>query len=254
MIGIFLLTIIEVLEDEIIHTLKKIKSGNLKLKDELIREYKPFILKTISVLTGKRMEMENSEEISIGLIAFNEAIDSFDPEKNFKFHSFTRMVIKRRIIDYIRKSKNGNSEIPFSHFECENDNDFVKNFEERYLVSDSFRQYENIEMREEIQRFKENLMEFGITVRDLVSNAPKHKDSMKMIIKIARILAEKEDLYLSLHRKKTLPMVELLKYVDVSKRTVEKYRKFIIGICLILRSNLDILKSYTYIAGREGTI
>lgn len=252
MIGAFLLSIIEAIEDGILHTLKKIKSGNSKLKDDLIKEYKPFILKTVSVVTGKRVDTENSEELSIGLIAFNEAIDSFNPDKDFKFLSFSRVVIKRRLIDHIRKNKNEGISIPFSHFEGDDDKYFLKNFEERYLVSNSFRQYENIETRDEIKKFKERLEEFGITIRDLSSNAPKHSDSMRMVIKAARVLAENEELYECLNRKKTLPMVELLKHIDIKKRTVEKYRKFIIGVCIILRSNLDILKSYAYIAGREG--
>jgi RNA polymerase sigma factor len=62
--------------------LKQVKNGDILLREKLIADYQPFIIKTVSQFMGKYIEIENSEEFSIGLIAFNEAIDCFDESKN----------------------------------------------------------------------------------------------------------------------------------------------------------------------------
>jgi len=45
--------------------------------------------------------LTQSDEYSIALIAFNEAIESYDLDKKTKFVSFSKQVIKRRLIDYL---------------------------------------------------------------------------------------------------------------------------------------------------------
>lgn len=50
--------------------LKQVKNGDILLREKLIADYQPFIIKTVSQFMGKYIEIENSEEFSIGLIAF----------------------------------------------------------------------------------------------------------------------------------------------------------------------------------------
>lgn len=57
--------------------LRQAKRGDALLRKQLLQDYQPFILKTVSRVTGKYIETENSEEFSVGLMAFNEAIDCF---------------------------------------------------------------------------------------------------------------------------------------------------------------------------------
>lgn len=66
---------------------------------------------------GRYIDSETSEEYSVGLMAFNEAIDKFDSDKNGNFISYCNIVINHRIIDHIRKNKRENKAIPFSYFE-----------------------------------------------------------------------------------------------------------------------------------------
>lgn len=224
-------------------TLKKIKSGNKLLEEELINEYKPFIIKVVSKTTGKYFDMENSEEFSIGLIAFNEAIECYNERKNPNFLSFAEMVIKRRVIDYIRSNCKNNKVYPFTYFDSDV-NENRNSFEEKYLKVDASFQLDNIETKEEIALFTKKLSEFGIRLEDLVKSAPKHMDSKRLAIKIARVLAENKELFDKLVKKKNIPMVDLMKQVNVNPKTIERNRKFIIAVCLILNGNLDVLQGY----------
>ena len=227
--------------------LAEIKSGNTELKEKFIGDYKPFVIKAVFNATGKRVEIENSEEYSIGLSAFNEAIDSFDFSKNKNFFGFSEQVIKCRIIDYIRKNRETQNRVyPFTYFSDEQSNDF----EERYLSSDCTHEFNNIELKEDILIFKDKLRLYGISFRDLLTCAPKHKDSRIMCIKIAKVLAVDENLFRKMEKTKTLPIQELLKAVNVYRGTLDKNRKFIIALSLIMTSGLEVLNGY--ISQTEG--
>lgn len=83
-------------------TVELIQQGDTALNNELIESYKPFIAKTVSSVC-KRYIHESDDEFSIGLIAFNEAIQKYSPDKGSSLISFSEVLIKRRVIDYIRK-------------------------------------------------------------------------------------------------------------------------------------------------------
>lgn len=80
----------------------QIQQDDIREQEKLIKEYLPFIIKAISETTNKYVETENSEELSIGLEAFNEAINKYNQEKG-SFINFAQLVIKSRITDYMRK-------------------------------------------------------------------------------------------------------------------------------------------------------
>ena len=220
-------------------TIRRIKMGDEAAKNQFIAQYKPFIIKSVSgILANPHIEIENSDEFSIGLIAFNEALDCYDETKNRNFFEFARQVIKRRIINYWQSNQKGSPEYTFSYLQ----NDNPDHLDHILPSTENFtREYE---IKEEILNFKDRLAEFGIPLKELVSNTPKHRDSKILSIQIAETIAGNENLYRQMMKRKTLPMVELLKISKFNKRTLERHRKYIIAICLILRSELEILKDY----------
>lgn len=218
----------------------KIKNGDNGLREKFIDDYKPFILSCASKAMKKYLEVENSEEYSVALMAFNEAINYFDKSRKQHFLSFSELVIKRRLINY-KKVENKNSNIyPFSYFSENEEHNIEKSVTEE-CIELNFSQFE---AREEIIMFNKKLGEFGITLNDLIKKSPKHNDSKKMMIEIARIIAENDYLYEKLNSKMRIPMPELVSYIKVNKRTVERNKKYIIAACIVLRSDLDIIKEF----------
>ena len=224
-----------------IDILHKIKSGDKLLKDRFISDYRPFILKSVSqILNNKYIDIENSEEYSIGLIAFNEAIDKYDEDRKCSFKKFSQQVMQRRLIDYRRKNQKGSQVYPFSYFE----GDEAYDFEGRHLVADHSDHVYNFEIREEFSNFVKKIKDFGISMDDLVKNMPKHRDSRKACVKIAKHIVEDDKLYDRFYIKKTIPFKSISNYIDVSQRTVERNRKYIIALVLILKSDMEIIKNY----------
>lgn len=82
---------------------------NETLRNNFISVNNNFILGTACKAAG-HFVTESDDEYSVALIAFNEAIDSYDEEKG-NFHSFAALVIRRRIYDYIRSADRFSGEI-----------------------------------------------------------------------------------------------------------------------------------------------
>ena len=79
----------------------KSKNSNDEL-NTLISDFKPFIASVVQKKVGKYLEFGVDDELSVGLSAFMEAVNSFDAKKG-TFLSFSRLVINARVIDFLRK-------------------------------------------------------------------------------------------------------------------------------------------------------
>lgn len=227
---------------------RKIMSGDKSARERFINDFRPFVVKIVSKFLDRYIEPENSEEYSIALIAFNEAIDKYDTSKGNNFLVFSEQVIKRRLIDHQRQSKRNNHVYPFSYFDKDNvvfEDSISFNYENSV-------QFERIEFKDEMKSFKNELNVFGITLGDLVSSTPKHKDSRELSIEIAKVIANNDELYKKLTQRRKLPVKELLKYVKVSRRTLERNHMYIIAVSLIFKSNLEIFNEYSLAKWERG--
>jgi RNA polymerase sigma factor len=220
-----------------------IQQGNRTLLNEMIDDYKPFIAKTVSSVC-KRYIYETDDEFSIGLIAFNEAIEKYSPEKGSSLLSFSEVLIKRRVIDYIRKqSKNQHVSMDLTYSSLEEESPGMVIINE--LSLEDYKKNSDADLRkEEISQFQTLLASFELNFHDLVENSPKHSDARTNAIMIAKVLVDNKELKNFLFEKKRLPIKELEKMVDVSRKTIERNRKYIIAIALILSSDYLYMKDY----------
>ncbi|MEH7177395.1 RNA polymerase sigma factor SigI [Neobacillus vireti] len=220
-----------------------IQQGDRSLLNEMIDSYKPFIAKNVSSVC-KRYIFETDDEFSIGLIAFNEAIEKYSPAQGNSLLRFAEVIIKRRVIDYIRKqSKNQHVSIDLTYSTLEEESAGMVIVNE--LSLEDFKKKSDEEQRkEEIIQFIQLLSSFDLSFSDLIENSPKHIDARENAILIAKVLVEKKELKDFLFEKKRLPIKQLEKLVDVSRKTIERNRKYIIAIALILSSEFVYLNDY----------
>jgi RNA polymerase sigma factor len=226
------------LEDEVL----LIQQGNSRLQNKLINKYKPFIAKTVSSVC-KRYIDETDDEFSIGLIAFNEAIEKYSVDKGSSLLSFAELLIKRRVIDFIRKE----ARVKTVTLVSSNDNgeESVQSKVESDLSIDEYeKQIQQEHRREEIIHFQKVLVEFGLTFSELVENSPKHVDARQNAMLVAKALVEEDDLIQVLFDKKQLPIKQLEAKVDVSRKTIERNRKYIIAMAIIMVGDYLYLKDY----------
>ena len=226
----------------------EVQKGDGMAREQLIKSYTPFILKTVSKVSGRYVRIGQDDEVSVGLMAFNEAMDCFDTAKNISFISFAETVIKRRLIDYFRKESSvARRTVPMSSFEREDDqnNEGVYYYlEARQSVEDYHAKSIAAERKDEIVIFTQKLAEFGIGFPELVAVSPKHEDARIRAMEVAGIIANDREMAAHLLNRKELPLKQLEKSVEISRKTLERQRKYIIAIALILINDFEHLREY----------
>lgn len=218
------------------------QNGDEATLNQLLQDYQPFVKKTVSSVC-KHYISDSDDEFSIGLIAFHDAILKFDQSKGASLLSFSEVIIKRRIIDYLRSTKKYNDLSLDINFK-EEDNMSSQTFEDTLSVEEYKRNLDNEKRKEEISRFSEVLQTFGLKFNDLLKQSPKHEDARLNAILVAKTLVEDDELLQYLNETKRLPIKLLEKKVNVSRKTLERNRKYIIAIAVIISMDFIYLKEY----------
>ncbi|WP_077324945.1 RNA polymerase sigma factor SigI [Virgibacillus siamensis] len=218
------------------------QQGDADIQNELLEKYQPFIAKCVSEVCKRYIDVKKDDEFSIGLAAFNEAILSYSPEKGSSFLSFSKLVVKRKVIDYIRYVQ----KTPVAASLDESyDEEQMENPTEIVAVKEIYqKEQESWYRREEIFDFQEKLRTFKLSMAELTEVSPKHRDARDSAILVAKILYKDPMLRQYVQQKKKLPIKDLEKKVDVSKKTLERNRKFILAIFIILSEDYLYLKEY----------
>ncbi|WP_175618834.1 RNA polymerase sigma factor SigI [Virgibacillus halodenitrificans] len=218
------------------------QQGDEQIQNYLLKTYQPFIAKCVSEVCKRYIDPKKDDEFSIGLSAFNEAILSYSPDKGSSFLSFANLVVKRKVIDYIRYVQKRPLGISLDETY---DAELMENPIEIVAVKRNFQMEQDAWRRkEEIMDFKEKLKEYKLTLLELTESSPKHKDARDSAVRTARILFEDEKLHSYVLDKKKLPIKDLIKRVNVSKKTLERNRKFILAIFVVLSNDYVYLQDY----------
>lgn len=221
------------------------QEGDKMAREDLLRSYRPFYLRVASQMAKKYLVLGRDDEASIAMLAFDEAILSYDSKAGASFLSFAEIVIKRRMVDYFRRKSRKQDEIPISSLENDESEDSVfKRIESKEAFGVLQIQRESEERREEIFRLNQVLSEYGILFSELPKISPKHQDARDRALEVARTIAGDAELLAYLTRRKSLPLKELQLRVNVSRKTLERQRKYIITLTLILIGEFYYLQEY----------
>lgn len=219
--------------------------GDALAREQILKDYRPFFLRVASSSCRKYLVLGRDDEASIAMIAFNEAIDSFNVDGGASFLSFAEIVIKRRMVDYFRRQSKRSDEIPLSSFENdENEDSVIQKIESKEAHAVLQIQEEAEARREEIFRLDQLLSHYGIRFSELVKISPKHQDARDRALQVARSLVSDPDLLSYLTSKRSLPLKELEERVEVSRKTLERQRKYIITLTLVLIGDFFHLQEY----------
>lgn len=200
--------------------------------NEAIEAYMPLIIKTISSTTGRYVSAENSEELSIGLMAFVEAIERYEKTRG-EFTSFAKLIIKSRIINYLKKENKHSETVSIDALQ-EQGIDILHTYVEPMDEQDR--------LREELDELRQEIQLFGFGFDELVEEAPKHKDTRDYAIKVSKKVSEEEEFTTFMYTKKRLPVTGISRKFNVTEKILKKSKKFIISVVIIFYKNLNSVK------------
>lgn len=205
------------------------QDGNVESRELLLAAGKERLAGMAAQISGRRLDWSNDDELSIALLAFNDAIDSFQPSRAVPFWGYVKVLVRHRLFDYFRREAKHNHESFLSPGEPGVVTGEFKNAWERYVDGESER-----DRIEELTEYSRCLNDYGLTLEDLAAASPKHRDTKATLIGVAQAVAEREELAARLLTNKQLPIKELMAITGVSRKVLETGRRYIIAVALLL--------------------
>ncbi|MDD2401339.1 MAG: sigma factor [Clostridia bacterium] len=177
-------------------------------KNELIKKYMPFIISVTAEVTNKYVSVENSEELSISLEAFNEAIDRYESGKG-NLLTYAKTVIKSRLIDYHRKRRK------------------VILLDDCNVIEEGYNMEHDIHNKEELQKYEVILQSYGIGFEQLANCSIKHTKTRERITNLVKSISTDQEIEKAIKSTKRLPITLISKKYFISKSVVKAHKLFI---------------------------
>jgi RNA polymerase sigma factor len=189
--------------------------------------------------------------MSIGLIAFNEAIDSYEEGKG-DFYGLAYRVMERRLADSRRKEKRYEKEIPVEPYVLDGTMDEDPSPLQKEVAKEAadteVPQHEGAE--EEIEAVQNILKEYGFSFFDIAGASPKAAKTKQQCAWAVCILLEHRDLFADMRRTHSLPAKEMIeaakteRQVKLKSGVLDRCRRYIIAAAEILAGEYPVLSSY----------
>ncbi|MDQ0159896.1 RNA polymerase sigma-I factor [Alkalibacillus salilacus] len=221
-----------------------VQHGDEETRHHLLSSYQPFIAKCVSNVCKRYINQEQDDEFSIGLMAFNEAMDTYSRDKGSSFLTFAKLVISRKVIDFIRQQTDHFHSVSLDQVE-EDDESQTAEWRVSQVSKDEYAKTQDNWYRQiEIEEYNERLKEFKLSFAELADLSPKHVDARQSAQDVARYVYEDEALRHYVLDKKRLPIKQIEPHVSVSKKTIERNRKYILAVFVLLCEDFTYLKEY----------
>lgn len=219
---------------------------NTEEKNTFIEEYKPFIAAAVEKATGRYVSYGQDEELSIGLIAFDEAIIHYDQQKG-SFLSFAQNIIRKRLIDYYRKEKKHQILTYISEYSTE-ESDGEEIFDYVIAAEEAQSKYEQEEInqlrRQELMQLKAELLSWGLKFDDVAKSSPKHGATKSSYLDIVRYIIDRPELVKRIKTKKYLPIAEIEEGTKLPRKTIERSRNYVVAAMIILTGDYYCIREF----------
>ncbi len=222
-----------------------------KYLDIFIEKYEAYILHIAHKVTGRYIT-KRDDQWSIALLAFHEAVKSYDFDKG-AFLPFAETVIKRRLFDYARKQSRHGCEVLIDSHTVDSDMENRGNTVKYEVMKKTAIQQESDE-KLEIKMISEVLSGYGISFKELVVASPKSVKTKAVCGQAIQYLAANSDLIKQMRKTKMLPLKMIEKNKRLPRKVLERHRKYIIAGAEIIYGDYPILRGYLRFEKEESSI
>lgn len=205
-------------------------------REDIIFEYENYIFSCAKKATGKFVT-RSDDVSSIAMIAFDESIRKYDSTKG-SFLNFAGLVIRNRIIDYQRKENKNADSVPLSQLTySDKDGDETAIEIEAPKTNDFDAKFELISLQKELERFE-------ISLFDLPKVSPKSQKTKAACAAAIRYILQNFILINQVCEKGILPVKVISDYLNISRKVIERHRKYILTVVIILSGDYKIIAEY----------
>jgi RNA polymerase sigma factor len=213
------------------------KSDKLVL-NHIIIEYLPFIKKTLGSVVFKAEARR--DYFTEAMLAFIQSVQTYRPEDG-AFIPYAQTVIRNRLINAANKE----IRLKKSFFAVSTNNDEK---EPAWEAETAQRRYDFLEeqknLRMEIIEINIEFSQWGFDVAILEKNGPKQERSRRVCHGIARKALAHPGLVTEMIKTRKLPIQRLAVLSGVSEKTLEKYRRYIAAVIIIMCGDYPYIHSF----------
>ena len=202
---------------------------------DLAHKHHLFIIRTASA-TCRKFVSKHDDEYVIALRAFCDAVQKFDPEAEVSFESYAKLLIKNRIIDYLRAESKHTGHLSIED-EMENGRDFSNDAELEQSESQSA-------AADEIMRLSSVISAYGITFSELPEASPKHHKTRDACGAAVAYIISHPELVADMRRNYCLPMKILQEKCGIPRKTLERHRKYIVTATEVCLGDYPVIAEY----------
>lgn len=210
--------------------------------NKLITKYENFILKCASAAARSYIS-KSDDEWSIALAAFTEAVRNYTQEKG-SFLNFAELVIRRRIIDYIRSKSRYAPEVLVKPSLFESETEEEEDYALQSEIAKKVSAEEDNSLKMEIYLINEVFSDYGFTFMDLTDYSPKAEKTKKSCAKAVAYMVKNPILISEMKIKRQLPLNLIEKNTKVPRKLLERHRKYIVAAIEIMAGDYPNLAGY----------
>lgn len=228
--------------------------NNEGVLNRLVIENNSFILRCASK-TCKRFITKSDDEYEVALVAFCEAVRSFD-EKSGGFPAFAALVIRRRLMDYFDSQSRRSREISAgSAMTWENDEDqptgVIAEVQQKLAQDD---QSEAHTVKDEIEALGAVLNDYGFSFFDLAEASPKAEKTKHCCARAVNWMLAVVERVLNMRKTHSLPVAAIVKALEIARKIIERHRRYIIAATEILDGDYPHLAEYMDYIKKERSL
>ena len=219
-------------------------ADSMRDREKLIAQNEGTILRTASTLC-RRYITKSDDEWSLALSAFSRAIDVYEISKG-DFLPFSQMMIRRSLIDHYRRNRRTASEITVSPGALDGSDepeDEVPDEVYHAVVRESMEAADN-SLALEIAAANHMLADYGFRFFDLTQCSPRQERSRRDCAAAVRCVLKDASLIKHLRKTRKLPAAEIAARSGISRKSIDRYRKYLIMAILILDGDFPHLSGY----------
>ena len=202
---------------------------------DLAHKYNLFIIRTASA-TCRKFVSKHDDEYVIALRAFCDAVKKFDPEAEVSFESYAKLLIKNRIIDYLRSESKHMGHLSIED-EMENGRDFSNDEEQAQTETQSA-------AADEIMRLSSVIAAYDIVFSELPEASPKHQKTREACGEAVAYIISHPELIADMRRNHCLPMKILQEKCGIPRKTLERHRKYIVTATEVCLGDYPVIAEY----------
>jgi RNA polymerase sigma factor len=219
--------------------------------NQFISQNELFILKSAKTVSH-RFISKSDDEWSIALLAFSQAVQTYNMNKG-SFYHFAELMIRNRLIDFYRSQGRFSTEITvdpivFDTEPEENDEDISIHL----AVAKQVSKVSGDDIKLEIESITDTLSLYGISFMDLAECSPHSTKTKTSCAKAINYIISNPIIIKDLRTSKMLPLKVIEKNAKVPRKILERHRKYIIAAIEILSGEYPYLSEYLWYIRKEN--